>query len=149
MRRSLNPALVVAALFAAGPASAQGATPAQTLKAFGLIGEWSKDCAAPTTETNNRTVFEAQPDGKVKLSYRLGAKGEIVYTVTAARMISKQIIVLSETNAAGQPADVTVTIDGKRARVLASRDPSINQTFIAGGVLLSTGHDTSWEKRCS
>ena len=68
--------------------------------------------------------------------------------VTRARIISKQVIVLSETNAAGQPADVTVALDGKRSRVLASRDPSINQSFIGGGVLLSTGRDTSWETLC-
>jgi hypothetical protein len=144
----LTSAAAVLALAAGGPTTARAETVAQTLKTFGLIGEWSKDCAAPTTELNNRTVFEAQPDGTVKLSYRLGARGEIVYTVTGARIISRQVIVLSETNAAGQPADVTVEMDGRRSRVLASRDPSINQSFIAGGVLLSTGRDTSWETLC-
>jgi hypothetical protein len=148
MRSSLILAVAAATLLEAGPAAAQGKTAAQTLKEFGLIGEWSKACAAPTTELNNRTVFEPQPDGTVKLSYRLGVKGEIVYSVTGARVISKQIIVISETNAAGQPADVTIAMDGKRTRVLASRDPSINQSFIAGGVLLSARTETNWENLC-
>jgi hypothetical protein len=147
MRSTIILTTAVLALISAGPASAQAKTPAETLKAFGLLGEWSKNCAAPPSRENNRSVFEAQPDGTVKLSYRLG-EGEIVYTVTGARIISKQVIIVSETNAAGQPADVTIALDGKRTRVLASRDPSIKKTFIGGGVLLSTGRETSWETRC-
>lgn len=137
-----------AALMATGPAAAQTKSAAQTLKEFGLIGEWSPDCRKPASQQNTRSIFEAQPDGTVKLTFSFGTEGEIVYSIGKARVLSKQIAVISQTNAQGLPSDVTVTIDGKRTRVLASRDPSINQTFIAAGVLLSSRKPTTWDARC-
>lgn len=140
--------LGAAASLLAGPVMAQAPTPAQTLKEFGLIGEWSKDCAAPVGDTNTRTIFTVEPDGTARLTLSFGPAGQMIYSVTKARIISRQVIVISEINASGQPADVTVALDGKRTRVIASRDPSINKSFIGGGVLLSSGRETNWESRC-
>lgn len=147
MRGLLIPAATVVALALAGPATAQE-TPSSTMKSFGLTGEWAKECAKPASDANPRTIFTPQPDGAVKLTYSFGATGQINYTITKAVVLSSKLIVLSETNDAGQPADVTVTVDGKRTRVLASYDPSIKKAFIGGGKLLNTGKDTSWDSKC-
>jgi len=146
MRGILIAGAATASLMAALPAAA--GTPAGKMAEFGLIGEWSKACASPVSEANTRSIFEALPDGTARLTLSFGTAGEIVYTVTKARILSRQLIVISETNASGQPADVTIAMDGRRTRVIASRDPSINQTFIAAGVLLSSGRETNWETRC-
>jgi hypothetical protein len=138
----------VAALAAAtAPSIAAAQDAAATLRKFGLLGEFSKDCAQPASIANAHTLYVAQPDGTVKLSYDSGG-GQSGYLIHAARILSPALILLEETSDAGTPFQVIVNLDGKRIRVIESRDPKSGRAFVAGGVITGNNRETSWETRC-
>ncbi len=140
-------AIAAALAAASAPSIAAAQDAAATLREFGLLGEFSKDCGQPASMANSHTLYAAQPDGTVKLSYDSGG-GQSGYVIQSARVLSPALILLEETSDAGAPFQVIVNLDGKRIRVIESRDPRSGRAFVAGGVITGNGRETSWENRC-
>lgn len=139
-------AAALAALLAPSVAAAQDA--AATLKKFGLLGVYSKDCKATKSPDNPFTRYEARPDGTVKLTYDAGV-GQSGYVVNSATILSKSIIVMDEVSDNGAPFQVLLTLERNRIRVIESRDPRSGRQYISGGILVFNGRENSWENRCS
>jgi hypothetical protein len=141
--------VVIAAVLAAGaaPSVAAAQDAAATLRKFGLLGDFSKACDQPPSPANSRTLYRAQPDGTVTLTYDMGS-GQSEYVIHAAKVLSPAVVLLDETSAAGMPFQVILNLDGKRIRVIESRDPKSGRAFVAGGVITGNGRETGWEDRC-
>ncbi len=140
-------ALSAAAMIASAPASAAAQTAAATLKSFGLLGTYSRDCGQPASGGNSHTRYTAEPDGSVRLVYDMGGPTS-GYVVNTAKILSPALILLEETSDAGAPFQVVLNLDGKRIRVIESRDPKTNRAFVSGGVITGNGRETQWETRC-
>lgn len=140
-------AIVAAVALSAMPAAASAEDAATTLRRFGLPGVYSKDCAQPASFANPHTRYEAQGDGTVRLVYDAGGS-QSGYVVNSARILSPAIIAMEEVSDGGLPFQVVLTLDGKRIRVIESRDPRSGRAYISGGVLVANGRETGWEFRC-
>lgn len=142
-------ALIAAALGAVAvlPSVAAAEDAAVTLKKFGLLGKFSKDCSQPSSMANQFTHYEAQPDGTVALAYD-AAGSKSTYVVNSATIISPSVIVMNEISGDGRPFQVMLTLDGKRIRVIESRDPDSGRVYIAAGRLTANNRESNWETRC-
>lgn len=148
MRRALVSTLAVGLALAAGAAEAGSNATAKALKTFGLLGEWSRDCSADLSAGVSRTVYEALPDGRVKLTYRMGPGVETVYYVNSVETLSSSQVRMEEVSDQDRPFRVTLTREGDRIRVFQSIDPSSGRAFVADGVITGNGRPTTWESRC-
>jgi hypothetical protein len=129
------------------PSAAVAADATATLKDFGLLGNFSKDCAQPVSMANSMTRYVAQADGTVALTYDSGSGGSS-YTIHAASILTPTIIRLDEKSDAGGAFEVLLVRDGKRIRVIESRDPVGGRAFVSAGVITGNGRETQWETRC-
>jgi len=140
--------LGVLGLATANVASAQ--TVAQTLRDFGILGTWSKDCSAPASEDNLHTVFAALPSGKAKRTYYKGPN--IIFndfTITQAKRLPPNQLSYRQVGqlATGLTHIDVILLREKNRYMIWSSIGSDGKIYVKDGKF-ADGEATWWETRC-
>jgi hypothetical protein len=156
MRASLRISVVatlVTALVAAaaGPALAQGPSPRDVLRDFGLLGTWATDCDQPASETNFYAVYAGTPDGNVRRTYYNTADREKAYNVyvitRAIRLPADQLSYKQKGPGDEDKIDVILMKDGNRYKIWSSvRDNG--EVLVEKGKFPKSGEDSPWQAKC-
>lgn len=147
----LRTLLFLAAISVATTSVASAQTVAQTMRDFGILGTWSKDCSTPASEKNFHTVFAALPSGKAKRSYYNGPnKVYNEFTITRAIPLpSNQLSYRQEGRQSKRLTHIDVILlkDGNRYSTWSSIGDD-GKVYVKDGKF-SDGKATWWEAKCS
>ncbi len=116
----LRKMLLLAAFSLAMVSAASAQSAQQTMRDFGMLGKWARDCNAPPSRTNFHTVFAAMSSGNVQRTYYDGPDHIYnQYTITRAIRLPANQMSYQQVGPVGR-MDVILLKDGNTYRIWSS-----------------------------
>jgi hypothetical protein len=95
-----------------GAAAAAGATDADVLKRFGMLGRLAVDCTAPYSETNPYLIYDVSQKGRVTRILKSPTL-DAALPLRNVRMLTSDLVQFQESGRASELTISIIKIDGK------------------------------------
>ena len=130
---------------------------AQTIAAFGLIGNWATDCSKPTSEDNYLTVYAIKSSGEVWRTY-YNNPGHVFnnYNIVSAEHLAADLLAYTQVwdveggkpaVASGDRINVVLHMGDGKFQIVSSQ-ASDGSYFVKEGKFPSTGKESPWQQKC-
>jgi hypothetical protein len=139
--------LAVSIALAASPACAQSLD--ATLREFGLLGTWARDCSVAPNPLHPHAIYTAEPSGRAAMSYEPGATApRSAYAILSAERVADDTLLLREEWLDDHSRlEVTLRRYRGKVKVWLSRDADGN-ILVKDGTVLATGYVSPWMTHC-
>jgi hypothetical protein len=145
-------AALLAALVTVLPAEANGATPEQLFRQFGLFGTWASDCGAPVSPANPHVTISAPSPGVILEDDYLGTDYALNrYSVLAAMRLSRtrlQVEALFHPGAENEERQKLIFVIRGRTRRTVFTQVEGGPVRVKHGVALWDGSKTPLLRKC-
>jgi hypothetical protein len=142
--------LLLATVFVGSVVPGAGAqTVANVFREFGLLGTFAADCKKPPGGSNTHTIYAADPNGRVTLTYDNGTGDRTVNVILEAEIRgATRIHYLQQNRASGARIEVEVSKTGDTIQVWWSRR-STGEVLVREGRFMAAKGSSPVQTRCS
>jgi hypothetical protein len=120
----------------------------ETVRRFGLLGEWRPECAKPAGGNNPQLLFVTPEQGLPTKTLQMNSPFDGTIEMREARIIAPDRLAYTETDKFGTYAIVLLMRDG-HLRSFQSTKMNTGEVLIRDGKFLGTGAPTPLFQQCS